>query len=537
MAEKGHALPDGSYPIGDTEDLHNAYTLAASGHGDVSAAKSLIGRRAKELGVANPFDKSDDAEKSAGPIQTTTYAVVTEKKGKLPKDDAKVTEALQEATEAQETTTPGTWTTIRRGRRRRDEVRRALRPEAPARPPLRRLHSRGNQERLPGSSRLRRRHRPAVLRRARHRDHQPGPRDRAVRGGSAKASTAYGYAVNLAKMDLETADGAREVLSKAFSEMYPSVHLTPGDIMPSQFRRPYISGGRANQTAKPGQKPRLPMSASTPDAANFDRGYLQDGRAANSPSAGGPNSASNQKISKLDCSGETHEVEGVTVYKITHLPTGVSAQGSWEKEAWENLKDAVKQRNFYTNNSRDQAAEVMTGMHDYIVAMHPNICPMAAKQGPETEPAAPEDAGRLQVDNRAGETPTEQAGYQKLETADIQKLIEAEVEKQVGPLKKKNKKLEKRAEEAEARAAEFARMADPELGVYRGGLGVIPFVPKREETTQGSEDQAEVEKREMVEWCLEKLHSPDQATSRQAMEKLQSLLNPDELAAALVKTG
>ena len=68
-------------------------------------------------------------------------------------------------------------------------------------------------------------------------------------------------------------DGSTTVgpIAKAFAEMYPSVHLTPGDIMPSQFKRPYISAGRANQTAAAGQKPRLPMSASTPDAGQFDR--------------------------------------------------------------------------------------------------------------------------------------------------------------------------------------------------------------------------------------------------------------------------
>lgn len=47
----GNALPDGSYPIEDSHDLHSAAVLAASGHGDVKAAKSLIRRRAKELGV------------------------------------------------------------------------------------------------------------------------------------------------------------------------------------------------------------------------------------------------------------------------------------------------------------------------------------------------------------------------------------------------------------------------------------------------------------------------------------------------------
>ena len=51
LAKEGKALSDGSYPIGDAEDLKNAATLAASGHGNVSAAKALIRKRAKELGV------------------------------------------------------------------------------------------------------------------------------------------------------------------------------------------------------------------------------------------------------------------------------------------------------------------------------------------------------------------------------------------------------------------------------------------------------------------------------------------------------
>jgi hypothetical protein len=59
------ALPNESYPIEDTEDLKNAAILARSGHGDVAAAKRLIGRRAGELGVPNPLAKQDDVQKSA----------------------------------------------------------------------------------------------------------------------------------------------------------------------------------------------------------------------------------------------------------------------------------------------------------------------------------------------------------------------------------------------------------------------------------------------------------------------------------------
>jgi len=70
-AAAGHALPDGSYPIPDVKHLHSAATLAASGHGNVSAAKALIRKRARELGVdvnsLPGFGKGDseDDEKAA----------------------------------------------------------------------------------------------------------------------------------------------------------------------------------------------------------------------------------------------------------------------------------------------------------------------------------------------------------------------------------------------------------------------------------------------------------------------------------------
>ena len=47
----GNSLPDKSYPINNVAQLHSAAVLAASHHGDWQAAKALIRRRAKELGV------------------------------------------------------------------------------------------------------------------------------------------------------------------------------------------------------------------------------------------------------------------------------------------------------------------------------------------------------------------------------------------------------------------------------------------------------------------------------------------------------
>ena len=65
LADAGHALPDGSYPIPDADALRRAAVLARSGHGDVAAARRLITRRAGELGVPNPLDEDDKVKKSA----------------------------------------------------------------------------------------------------------------------------------------------------------------------------------------------------------------------------------------------------------------------------------------------------------------------------------------------------------------------------------------------------------------------------------------------------------------------------------------
>lgn len=54
-AAQGNALPDGSYPIPDADALRRAAILARSKHGNWKAARRLIARRARELGVPNPL--------------------------------------------------------------------------------------------------------------------------------------------------------------------------------------------------------------------------------------------------------------------------------------------------------------------------------------------------------------------------------------------------------------------------------------------------------------------------------------------------
>jgi hypothetical protein len=87
QASQGHSLPDGSYPIPDQDALRRAAVLARSGHGNVSGARALIARRARELGVANPLD-SDDAAKYELEDLTVKNDEVKEADPEVTKDPA-----------------------------------------------------------------------------------------------------------------------------------------------------------------------------------------------------------------------------------------------------------------------------------------------------------------------------------------------------------------------------------------------------------------------------------------------------------------
>lgn len=129
---------------------------------------------------------------------------------------------------------------------------------------------------------------------------------------------------------------ARAELHKGFADMYPDVHLTPGEITPGRFRRPYITEGHAPlSAAAPGDQPPAP-NAREITADDFTRGYLTQGHAANSPAAG----------------------------------KGVDADG------------------VYASAQRAQARAAMQSLHDHVAARYPELCPMA-----DTPTPSPAGAG------------------------------------------------------------------------------------------------------------------------------------------------
>jgi len=104
LAAKGNALPDLSYPIASKADLGPAITLARSGHGDVTAAKALIKRRAKDLGAEDQLPDDWNVNKEEGMTETAQAVPVKKDDGSwdlsaVPEDQRPAVEAVIKAQE------------------------------------------------------------------------------------------------------------------------------------------------------------------------------------------------------------------------------------------------------------------------------------------------------------------------------------------------------------------------------------------------------------------------------------------------------
>jgi hypothetical protein len=95
--------------------------------------------------------------------------------------------------------------------------------------------------------------------------------------GVAKAASYLAAAEPLAVTDAMTG------LHKAFTDMYPSVRLTPGKVMPQQFRRGPLTAGQERTPPATGPYSAHDITTYQPDAADFRRGPLTAGQAAASP--------------------------------------------------------------------------------------------------------------------------------------------------------------------------------------------------------------------------------------------------------------
>jgi len=103
-----------------------------------------------------------------------------------------------------------------------------------------------------------------------------------------KALGVAAAAEHLKALDPAAVEDGRAALRKAFADMYPSVHLTPGQVTAQQFHRPYISDGHAPLSAQPpGSQPDAKIPPQGITASQFTRPWISDGHQSQSPADGG----------------------------------------------------------------------------------------------------------------------------------------------------------------------------------------------------------------------------------------------------------
>jgi uncharacterized membrane protein YkoI len=93
MSESGEALPDGSYPIANEEDLSNAISSFGRAK-DKEAAKAHIMKRAKELKLEDMIPEGWNSEKEASLEDTAEDAVVNDDTEEKSAEDIEATEFL-----------------------------------------------------------------------------------------------------------------------------------------------------------------------------------------------------------------------------------------------------------------------------------------------------------------------------------------------------------------------------------------------------------------------------------------------------------
>lgn len=260
-------------------------------------------------------------------------------------------------------------------------------------------------------------------------------------------------------------------LHKAFSDMYPTAHLSPGNITPGQFQRPYIRAGHASPNATNGVTPTVPPSSHTISPDQYDRPLITAGHQAESPGDRGDNN-----------------------------PVASVASGA--------------ARNIYSAAAKAAADQAMKAVHDHIQTTFPDMCPLAPSR---VMVPAGLHATSVPVSTRMPGLPAA-PGEKSGGDVDLAKMLKAA------------RKAAKRAEKAAARievdtltkSADSALVADyqtqiaalqkqvDELGAQpdpaqaplRGVLG---------KQAAGNGDVAPVEKRNLLAEAQEAKHAADQA--------------------------
>lgn len=290
---------------------------------------------------------------------------------------------------------------------------------------------------------------------------------------------------------------ARAELHKLFKAANPMApdNLTPiggpQTPNPSKFRRPYISGGHAVDSAKPGQHPHIPASSHVPNASQFQRGLITSGHEADSPqNSGGGDRGSATTPTKAPGEGK-----------------GVEA-------------DLTKA------GARERAQSALIAVHDHLADTYPDACLMIPHA---TDIAYQPLADTTELPNGDINTPTPkatgvEADLVKMMDTDVVKAALAELvdsrfateretyEEQIGKQATQLKDLQQRYEE-------IAQQPDPSQAPIRGMAGIEQLLGKRFEEPRDEVKERERKIAQYARW----MDSPDPQQREAARDLLTKL--------------
>lgn len=324
------------------------------------------------------------------------------------------------------------------------------------------------------------------------------------------ATQLWQHAVTIKSTEAETLTDLRWEAHKAFRDANPGpgAFPQPTELTPGRFRRPFISAGHA----VPGTDYGSPHSATVPtrhvEAGQFDRGFLTDGQAAQSPS----NKADSNAVIAAP------------------VPTG------------------SPQRTYYRTTQRDAARSAMQAMHDHIASTFPDLCPMqgpgvggeppvgarpvpvpagaskaekAAKKAADLEKKAAKLRARAGIEKAAG-VPVAEA----LDVARVLEEMRAELAGELQTVTKALAEERQRTEELKAAVDALGDLPDPSTAPFKGVAQPLVST-KSSGLPEGARTVAETAERSqlavMRELDLQFRTSPDPAQREAAWSALNKM--------------
>lgn len=532
-ADSGAAMPDGSFPIKNKGDLHNAIHLA--GHGkDPAAARAHIKRRASALGLSGEIPDTwkvldaDVAKVAKVPCPgcgkkmkpsakfcakcggKMAEADVEKGMGRSPAEGvrAKTTEGLPDHREPDGAQTaeiehdaglktdgdgPGTGVPG---------------SDWDGAPPSRPSNSAGTSLKFDGPEEMKRLHDLTCAAFSAKSLNEAYPhlpslghaidpaywRNEALKSVSnGDLTDATGALVRAQAADVlkggevDVITEAQADLHKSFTDMYPSVsEPTPTELDPGRYTRPYLTAGHARETLAPhGSQPPKPRAHDV-EAQDFQRGPLTGGHARNSPASKGSNAGA---------------------------PGGMSAGV------------------YYGNAARNQAVNAMISLHDHVAGVWPALCPMTPGNpsrvvGKSEEDVTPEETvdpwyGQNGNVTKAVTTTTTNGSGSNAMLPDLVKAALAEV------LVERDQQIKVLQDQID----EMSKMSDPREASYRGPGSVLNksmTAPGGTEMESRSVIQKAAKQRDeaMFGYLQERqTYAPTPAEREQARVALQQMMN------------